>query len=100
MGEPTAFELPDVLLLDVYGGDVHFYQRCESVALHQYGQPNDEDVDLGPYRAWRAEHAGRMVTQSFLFSDDWFRDRAYVLWDSDRVHKMGGRLRRESGTRR
>jgi hypothetical protein len=86
--DAPALELSDVLV-EVYGSDEHFYQRCESVALHQYGQPNDEDIDSGPYQVWRTENARRRVIKSFLLSDDWLRDCAYVFWDRDRVQKMG-----------
>ncbi|KAK3292943.1 uncharacterized protein B0H64DRAFT_476570 [Chaetomium fimeti] len=86
--DAPALELPEVLL-DVYGGDEDFYQRCKSVALHQYSQPNDEDTDSGPYQAWRSENASDTVTESFMLSDDWLRDCAYVFWDSDRVQTMG-----------
>ncbi|GAB1311794.1 hypothetical protein MFIFM68171_02004 [Madurella fahalii] len=83
-----TLELSDALI-GVYGDGEDFYQRCESVTLHQYGQPNDEDIDSGPYQAWRTENAGSRVAESFLLSADWLRDCAYVFWDSDRVQKMG-----------
>ena len=28
----------------------------------------------------------------FLLGDDWFRDCAYVFWDSDRAQRMGARV--------
>lgn len=86
--DPAALDLPHVLV-EVYGDDENFHQRCGSIALHQYGQPNDEDIDSGPYHMWRTENAGLSVTDSFLLNDDWLRDCAYVFWDSDRVQKMG-----------
>jgi hypothetical protein len=46
-------------------------------------------ISTWAHQVWRTEHAGWMVTESFLIGDDWLRDRAYVLWDSDRVQKMG-----------
>lgn len=86
-------ELSDVLV-DVYGGDEHFHQRCVSVTLHQHGRPNDEDIDSGPYQSWRTENARLRVSESFLLSDDWLRDFAYVFWDSDRVQEMGRFMKR------
>jgi hypothetical protein len=88
--DPPAFELPDLLWINVYNGAEHSHQRCESVARHQYGQPNDEDTDAGPYQVWRTENAAYDVAESFWLSNDWLRKCAYVLWDSDRVQKMGG----------
>ncbi|KAK4146194.1 uncharacterized protein C8A04DRAFT_26012 [Dichotomopilus funicola] len=82
-------ELPD-LLLDVYFGDQYDEQMCESVAPHHYGQPNDEDVDWGPYQTWRDEHIGDSVIDSVFLPNDRARERAYVLWDGDRVKEMGG----------
>ncbi len=82
-------ELSDILLMNVYDGDEHFWRRCDSIAPHQYGQPNDDDMDLGPYQAWLAE-SPTYLTQAFFPPDEWLRDCAYVFWDSDRVQKMGG----------
>jgi hypothetical protein len=87
----SILELADHLD-DVYTSKEDRYQRCGSVGWHQYGQPNDEDTDLGPYQAWRAENATLNVAESFLLGDYWLRDRAYVFWDSGRVQEMG-RLR-------
>ena len=89
--DATSFELPH-LLSHVYSKQKDFDHMCETVALHQYEQPNDEDIDQGPYQVWSTEHAGWNVLGSFSVPDDWLRERAYVLWDSDRAHKMG-RLR-------
>ncbi len=86
---PPALELSDVLFFHVYGGDERFSQRCESVGLHQYGQPNNQDIDSGPYQVWRTENTGWKVSGLFLIGRDWLRSCAYVLWDSDRVLKMG-----------
>ena len=77
--DAPAFELPDVLSIDVYNGDEHSHQRCESVTLHQYGQPNDEDTDSDPYQVWRTENARYDVAESFLLSNDWLRECAYVF---------------------
>jgi hypothetical protein len=88
--------LPDILY-DVYfgGGTQDFEEACHLVAPDRYGQPNDEDTDLGPYEAWRTENVGWGVPESFIPEPKaWLRDRAYVLWDSDRVRKMS-RLRNE-----
>ncbi|KAK3900671.1 hypothetical protein C8A05DRAFT_17042 [Staphylotrichum tortipilum] len=66
-------------------------ELCDSVALDRYGQSNDGDTDLGPYEVWRAANVGRRVSDSVMADDNaWLRDRAYVLWDGDRVRKMGG----------
>ncbi|KAK4148372.1 hypothetical protein C8A00DRAFT_39076 [Chaetomidium leptoderma] len=85
-------ELPEILYAVYFGdGTQDFEEACDSVAPHRYGQPNDEDTDLGPYEAWRTENVGWGVPESFIPEPKaWLRDRAYVLWDSDRVRKMGG----------
>lgn len=79
-------------LYGVYFGDgsQEFEEACDLVAPNRYGQPNDEDTDLGPYEAWRTENVGWGVPK-FLIPDSkaCLRDRAYVLWDSNRVRKMG-----------
>ncbi|KAK4032065.1 hypothetical protein C8A01DRAFT_20816, partial [Parachaetomium inaequale] len=67
-----------------------YFEACDSVAPDRYGQPNDEDTDLGPYEAWRTENVGWGVPESFISElKTWLRNRAYVLWDSDRVRKIG-----------
>jgi hypothetical protein len=84
-------DLPDMLHAVYFGdGTQEFEEACNSVALDRYGQPNDEDTDLGPYEAWRTENIGWGVPESFIPEPKaWLRDRAYVLWDNDRVRMMG-----------
>ena len=81
------------ILSTVYFGDgrsQEFEVACDRIGLHQFGQPNDEDTDLGPYRAWGTENVGFGMYESFIPEIKvWLRERAYVLWDSDRVRKMG-----------
>jgi hypothetical protein len=85
-------DLPEILYAVYFGdGTQDFEEACDSVALYRYGQTNDEDTDSGPYEAWRTENVGWGVPESFIPEPKaWLRDRAYVLWDSDRVRKMGG----------
>ncbi|KAH0442465.1 amp dependent ligase [Colletotrichum camelliae] len=47
-----------------------------------------EDVDKGPCEAWYAAHKSQPVG-SWLMLDhnDWLRDRAYVLWDWQRIQQ-------------
>ena len=74
------------------GNTQEFEVGCVLVGLCQYGPPNDEDTDLGPYEAWRAENVGYAVTDAFIpecSSKARLRDCAYVLWDNDRVEKIG-----------
>ena len=95
-GEESFLEEANVdlaeALNDVYFGHCtqEFEDACVSVGLCQYGPPNEEDTDLGPYEAWRAENVGYAVTDAFIPSQKArLRDRAYVLWDNDRVGKIG-----------
>ena len=92
--DSSALEISDVLI-DVYGDDEQSRQKCELVGLHQYGQPNDEDFDLGPYQVWRTVNARYEVAEAFLMCSDWLRNCAYVLWDRDRVGKVGIRSLRK-----
>ncbi len=96
-------DLPEILYMIYFGerriGEGYsqdFEDACSSVALDRYGQPNDEDPDLGPYEVWRTENAGWGVPESFIPEPKaWLRDRAYVLWDGDRAREMGGFRRRK-----
>ena len=72
------------------GFSQEFEEACDQIGLHQFGQPSDEDTDLGPYEAWGTENVGFGMYESFIPEIKvWLRERAYVLWDSDRVRKMG-----------
>lgn len=84
------------MLVEVYWNDYeHHIQRCNSVGQHQYGEPADGDTDSGPYEVWCTENGKDSVAWSFFLSGNgWRRECAYVLWDSDRVRKMG-RFRRD-----
>lgn len=88
----VSVDLAETLNYVYFGhGDTQEFQvACVWVGLYQYGPPNDEDTDLGPYEAWRAENVGYAVTDAFIPSSKaWLRDRAYVLWGNDRVGKIG-----------
>ena len=84
--------VPDILCA-VYFGDgrsQEFEESCDQIGLHQFGQPSDDDTDLGPYEAWGTENVGWGMPESFIPEPKvWLRERAYVLRDSDRVRKMG-----------
>lgn len=44
------------------------------------------DLERGPYEAWFAAHRGIPAVASVMPKEHaWFRERAYVLWDWDRV---------------
>ncbi|KAK3294506.1 uncharacterized protein B0H64DRAFT_443583 [Chaetomium fimeti] len=85
-------ELPEILGYVYFGDGISqdFEEACDRVGLHEFGHPSDEDTDLGPYKAWRTENVGSGMPESFIPGlKTWLRDRAYVLWDSDRVGKIG-----------
>jgi hypothetical protein len=56
------------------------------------GQASD-DTDRGPYQAWRNGNAGRSLKSSVMsMYTPFLRERAYVLWDSERVEKLRTRI--------
>jgi hypothetical protein len=47
------------------------------------------DLDRGPYEAWLAAHLGNPPLESVMLEVyAWFRERAYVLWDWDRMQSV------------
>lgn len=59
-------------------------EELYSIAPRHTGQP--EDTDRGPFEAWRNTNGHLKVESSVMVSDNtWLRERAYVLWDEDRV---------------
>jgi hypothetical protein len=49
---------------------------------------NHADTDTGPYEVWALTHSRRSQYSFVMFiGDDWLRRRAYVLWDSSRLHR-------------
>ena len=69
-------------------------QFCEeelhSIAPHRNDRPDDIS-DRGPYEAWRSVQAYAWRSESVMAPDTvWLRERAYVLWDGERVQKQTG----------
>ncbi|KAH6856899.1 hypothetical protein B0I37DRAFT_86259 [Chaetomium sp. MPI-CAGE-AT-0009] len=47
------------------------------------------DLDRGPYEAWFAAHLGKPPLASVMLDENaWLRERAYVLWDWDRMQSV------------
>ncbi|KND92089.1 hypothetical protein TOPH_03424, partial [Tolypocladium ophioglossoides CBS 100239] len=67
----------------------------EDVILEDYSEEeiqslvllgDDTDTDMGPYESWRAAHYDLPRADWLMLSDDaWLRERAYVLWDLERI---------------
>lgn len=73
-------EEDDVLLQE------YSMERLESLTP----QANLVDPDPGPFEAWFAAHEESFRAGWVLFGGhDGLRERAYVLWDSDRLHREG-----------
>lgn len=63
-------------------------EELHSIAPRHDGQPED-DTDRAPYEAWRNAHTDSTLEASLMFAGDtWLRERAYVFWDRDRMHKQ------------
>jgi hypothetical protein len=46
-----------------------------------------QDTDLGPLAAWRAVHGAEAYDGIMMADSAGYRERAYVLWDLDRIDR-------------
>ncbi|KAK4233906.1 hypothetical protein C8A03DRAFT_47648 [Achaetomium macrosporum] len=78
---------------DVDGGALEeYYEEFHSIALGD-SDPSQEDTDRGPLEAWRKAKLDCSLELSCMFPDnDWLRERAYVLWDWERVQDLGDKF--------
>jgi hypothetical protein len=70
--------------------------EANGLLLNEYSQydldsltPREDpaDTDTGPYEVWAPTHSDRSQYSFVMFvGDEWLRRRAYVLWDSSRLH--------------
>jgi hypothetical protein len=52
----------------------------------------DGDSDRGPYEAWHYGQMNHALRPGSIMASDtfWLRERAYVLWDGERMKKQTG----------
>lgn len=88
------FLLPALLALrhfytsfkECHGIEVSILRHQVTPALLPYAE---DGTDRGPYESWRNIHADLTSETALMNHDDkWLHERAYVLWDRDRVQKQ------------
>ncbi|KAM3064800.1 hypothetical protein ACMFMG_008719 [Clarireedia jacksonii] len=100
--DEIRFDLPH----SIFGPSVRLYDELNTeydtniedsgLLLHEFSQaevdslnPHEDsaDTDTGPLEAWHLTHLFRSRYSFVMFpGDDWLRKKAYVLWDSSRLH--------------
>lgn len=85
--------LPDALNGVLGEDDDRTLEELSEEDLHSIAPRHDDqpenDTDRGPFEAWCNAHADSTLQASLMFdADAWLRERAYVLWDRDRMQKQ------------
>lgn len=69
-----------------YTNDTRLEDYSEDEIKSLISHTDRQDADEGPYKSWYAAHIGMSRSSWVMLSNNaWLRERAYVLWDWNRV---------------